>query len=176
MAKRNLGFKKYVLSLNEGLSTACMLLMLIAGSTILGHFITRTNIPQMTANWIVALPLNRYVIMFLICLVYELGGSFIDDLAFMVLATPIFYPAVLKLGFDPIWFGVVYCMNMHIAYLSPPFAPSAFYMKSITPPHITMGQIYLATMPYLWLTAVATVIVTVWPSLSIWLPRLLLRH
>ena len=79
------------------------------------------------------------------------------------------------MGFDSVWYGVVYCMNMHIAYLSPPFAPSAFYMKSITPPEITMGQIYRATMPYLSLTVGATVVITAWPSLSLWLPRLMMR-
>jgi TRAP-type mannitol/chloroaromatic compound transport system permease large subunit len=67
-------------------------------------------------------------------------------------------------------------MNMHIGYLSPPFAPSAFYMKSVAPPNFTMTQIYVATLPYLWLTFVATIIVTAIPSLSLWLPQLLLRH
>ena len=71
------------------------------------------------ADWIVSLPLNRYLIMFLICLVYELGGSIIDDLAFMVLATPIFYPAVLKLGFDPIWFGMVVAVTVMIGVVIP---------------------------------------------------------
>ena len=61
----------------------------------------------MTAEWVVALPVNRYVIMIIICLIYELGGSFIDDLTFMILATPIFYPVALKLGFSPLWFGIM---------------------------------------------------------------------
>ncbi|MRR10708.1 TRAP transporter large permease subunit [bacterium] len=67
-------------------------------------------------------------------------------------------------------------MNMHSAYLTPPFAPSAFYLKSITPPEITMTQIYKATMPYLWWTVVATIVVTAWPGLSLWLPQLFLRR
>jgi len=65
---------------------------------------------------------------------------------------------------------------MHISYLSPPFAPSAFYLKSITPEEITMSQIYIATMPYLWLTFVAAAVVLAWPGLSLWLPNLMLRH
>jgi TRAP-type mannitol/chloroaromatic compound transport system permease large subunit len=63
-------------------------------------------------------------------------------------------------------------MNMHISYLSPPFAPAAFYMKSITPPEITMTQIYVATLPYLWLTFVATLLVILFPQLSLWLVHL----
>ena len=90
----------------------------------------------------------------------------------LFLTVPLFLPIVLGLGFDNVWLGVVFCMNMHISYLSPPFAPSAFYMKSITPPEITMTQIYVATLPYLWLTFVATALVTAFPWLSLWLVHL----
>ena len=73
-------------------------------------------------------------------------------------------------------FIIAYEIIMHVAYLSPPFAPSAFYTKSITPPEITMTQIYKAILPYLYWTLLATAIVTAWPGLSLWLPKLLLRH
>ena len=82
-------------------------------------------------------------------------GCFLDWVGILFLTVPLSLPIVLGYGFDNVWFGVVFCMNMHISYLSPPFAPSAFYMKSITPPQITMTQIYVATLPYLWLTILA---------------------
>jgi len=88
IVKRGINFKGYVKSLREALGTAVMILMLIMGSVILGHFIAVTNIPQKTADWVVQLPVNRYVVLFMICIMYEIGGSFIDDLAFMILATP----------------------------------------------------------------------------------------
>lgn len=168
VAKRDLTFKKYVTSLNEGLSTACMLLLLIAGSTILGHFITRTNIPQLTANWIVGLPLNRYLIMFFICLVYEIGGSFIDDLAFMVLATPIFYPAVLKLGFDPIWFGMVVAITVMIGIVIPPVAICVFVVQNIT--KVPIGVIYKGVCPFLLSLVVVGILLFLFPSIALWLP------
>jgi hypothetical protein len=87
IGKSGMRFKGYVKSLTEALRTAGMLLMLIAGSTILGHFIAVTNIPQQTADWVVQLPISPYVILIVICIVYLIGGSFIDDLAFMILAT-----------------------------------------------------------------------------------------
>jgi len=88
--KRDIGFKGYIKSVVESLRTACMVLMSIAGSQVLGHFLARTKIPMIAADWIVTLPLSPDVIMIIISLIYLLGGSFIDDLAFMVLATPIF--------------------------------------------------------------------------------------
>ncbi|HME45338.1 MAG TPA: TRAP transporter large permease [Syntrophorhabdales bacterium] len=173
VVKRDLTFKKYTKSLHEALGTACMLLMLIAGSTILGHFIAVTNIPQMAADWIVGLPLNRYLIMFFICLVYELGGSFIDDLAFMVLATPIFYPAVLKLGFDPIWFGMVVCVTVMIGVVIPPVAICVFVVQNIT--KVPIGTIYKGVCPFLISLVLVGVLLFLFPSIALWLPSLLMK-
>jgi len=170
IAKRNMNFKGYVKSVNDALRTAGMILMLIAGSVILGHFIAVTNIPQNTADWLVALPLNRYVILFMICLVYEIGGSFIDDLAFMILATPIFYPAVQKLGFDPIWFGIVIGVVVMIGVVIPPVAVCVFVVKNITKEPI--GRIYKGVAPFLISLVVVWGLLFAFPQLALWLPSL----
>ncbi len=167
--KRNLNFKKYTTSVFESLGTAGMLLMLIAGSAILGHFIAITGIPQKVADWIVNLPLNRYVIMIMICIVYEVGGSFIDDLAFMILATPIFYPAVLKLGFDPIWFGITIGVVVMIGVVIPPVAICVFVVKNITKE--PMGRIYKGVTPFLISLVVVWGLMLAVPQLATWLPK-----
>jgi C4-dicarboxylate transporter DctM subunit len=163
-------FKGYVASVTESLRTAGMILMLIAGSTILGHFITVTNIPQHTADWLVGLPFNRYVIMMMICLIYEIGGSFIDDLAFMILATPIFYPAVLKLGFDPIWFGIVIGVVVMIGVVIPPVAICVFVVKNIT--GAPLGVIYKGVAPFLISLILVWGLLFVFPQLALWLPSI----
>jgi len=173
VAKRDMNFKKYAKSLTETLRTAGMLLMLVAGSTILGHFIAVTNIPQQAADWIVTLPLNRYLIMFLICLVYELGGSFIDDLAFMILATPIFYPAVLKLGFNPIWFGIVIGVVVMIGVVIPPVAICVFVVKNIT--KVPIGTIYKGVAPFLISLVVVWGLLFLFPQLALWLPSVFFK-
>jgi len=173
VAKGDLKFFGYVKSVSETLRTAGMLLMLIAGSTILGHFIAVTNIPQNAADWIVSLPLNRYVIMFLICLVYEFGGSFIDDLAFMILATPIFYPAVLKLGFSPLWFGIVISVVVMIGVVIPPVAVCVFVVKNITKE--PMGRIYKGVAPFLISMCVMWGLLFLFPQLALWLPSVFFK-
>jgi tripartite ATP-independent transporter DctM subunit len=173
VAKGNMTFRKYAASLSEALGTAGMLLMLIAGSTILGHFIAVTGIPQYVADWVVALPLNRYMIMILICLVYELGGSFIDDLAFMILATPIFYPAVLKLGFNPIWFGITIGVVVMIGVVIPPVAICVFVVKNITKE--PMGRIYKGVTPFLLSLVVVWGLMFLFPQLALWLPSLFFK-
>ena len=170
VARRSLNFSGYMKSLSEALRTAGMILMLIAGSIILGHFIAVTNIPQKTADWLVALPLNRYVILLLICIVYQIGGSFIDDLAFMILATPIFYPAVLKLGFNPIWFGIVIGVVVMIGVVIPPVAVCVFVVKNITKEPI--GRIYKGVAPFLISLIVVWGLLFAFPQLALWLPSL----
>jgi len=168
LLKRDMTFKKYFKSVKEALRTAIMVLMLIAGSTVLGHFITVTNIPQAVADWIATVPLNRYVIMILICLIFELGGSIIDDLTFLILATPIFYPAVLKLGFHPLWFGIVIGVVAMIGVVIPPVAICVFVVKNIT--KIPMGTIYKGVAPFLISMILVWGLLFVFPQLALWLP------
>ncbi|HSO71491.1 MAG TPA: TRAP transporter large permease, partial [Thermodesulfobacteriota bacterium] len=91
LARKGLTVRKIIQSFDGSLRTACMTLILVFGSVVLGHFLAITEIPFKTADWITGLPLHRSLIMVLIILIYLIGGSFIDDLAFMILATPIFY-------------------------------------------------------------------------------------
>ena len=170
VAKGDMNFKKYVTSLSEALRTAGMILMLIAGSAILGHFIAVSNIPQKTADWLVSLPLNRYLIMILICIAYEIGGSFIDDLAFMILATPIFYPAVQKLGFNPIWYGIVIGVVVMIGVVIPPVAVCVFVVKNIT--KVPLGEIYKGVAPFLLSLILVWGLLFFFPQLALWLPSL----
>jgi tripartite ATP-independent transporter DctM subunit len=170
IAKRSLNFSGYVKSLSEALRTAGMVLMLITGSVILGHFIAVTNIPQKTADWLVALPLNRYLIIILICIIYEIGGSIIDDLAFMILATPIFFPAVLKLGFNPIWFGILISVVVMIGVVIPPVAVCVFVVKNITKE--PLGRIYKGVAPFLISMILVWGLLFVFPQLALWLPSL----
>lgn len=168
--RRDLNFKGYVTSVTEALRTAGMILMLIAGSVILGHFIAVTNIPQKIAEWLIGLSVNRYIIILLICFIYEIGGSFIDDLAFMIFATPIFYPAILQLGFNPIWFGILIGVVVMIGVVIPPVAVCVFVVKNIT--KVPLGQIYKGVTPFLISIVVVWLLLLAFPQLALWLPAL----
>jgi tripartite ATP-independent transporter DctM subunit len=168
LAQRNMTFKRYVTSVKEALRTAIMILMLIAGSTVLGHFITITNIPQSVAEWAVTLPVSPYVVMFIICLIYLIGGSFIDDLTFMILATPIFYPVALKLGFPPLWFGIVIAVVEMVGVVIPPVAICVFVVKNITKTPISI--IYKGVTPFLIALVLVWALLFVFPELALWLP------
>jgi tripartite ATP-independent transporter DctM subunit len=158
-------------SLKESLVTACMVLVLIAGSTIFGHFITVTKIPMVAADWIIQLPFHRHVILIFIGLIYLLGGSFIDDLAFMILATPIFYPVIAKLGYDLIWFGMFLHITVMIGVIIPPVAINVFVVKNIT--QVPLGQIYRGVTPFLLSLVFVIFLLFLFPQIALFLPSFL---
>lgn len=170
--KRDINFKGYVTSALESVRTACMVLMLIAGSTVLGHFIAVTKIPMITADWIVALPIPAWLILVIITFVYLIGGSFIDDLAFMILATPIFFPAVQKLGYNPIWFGIMICITVMVGVVIPPVAINVFVVKNIT--KTPFGVIYAGVYPFLISIVVGAILLFIFPGIALWLPTVLM--
>ncbi|OPY59473.1 MAG: Sialic acid TRAP transporter permease protein SiaT [Syntrophorhabdaceae bacterium PtaU1.Bin034] len=172
VVKRDMTLKRYVNSVKDSLRTASMFLMLLGGSAILGHFIAATNIPQFASDWIVGLPLPRTVIMIIICLVYLVGGSFIDDIAFVVLATPVFYPAVLKLGYDPIWFCIVIGVTVMIGVVVPPVAICVFVVKNLT--KTPLSTIYKGVTPFLIAILIVGILLFLFPQLALYLPSVLM--
>lgn len=171
--KKDIGFKGYVKSVSESLRIACMVLMLIAGSSVLGHFLAVTKIPMLAADWIVSLPLPAWFIMVIISFIYLVGGSFIDDLAFMVLATPIFFPAIAKLGYDPLWFGMIIAITVMVGVVVPPVAINVFIVKTIT--KAPFSQIYAGVYPFLLALVFCAALLFVFPEMATFLPNHFMR-
>ncbi len=172
IGKRAINFQGFIKSVSESMRTACMVLVLIAGSTIFGHFLAVTKIPMIAADWTMQLPLSPYLIMLIILIIYEIGGSFIDDLAFMVLATPIFYPVVVKLGFDPIWFGVILHIFVMMGVVIPPVAINVFVVKNITKE--PFGVIYSGVYPFLIGMMLCAALLFAFPEICLYLPHKLM--
>ncbi len=172
IAKKNMNFKGYVKSVKESLRTACMVLLLIATSSMLGHFIAVTNIPSRLGEWTLSLTLPSFVVVVMIFFIYLLGGSFIDDLAFMILATPIFFPIITKLGYDPLWAGIVIALTVCIGSVVPPVAICVFIVRNIT--KVPMGVIYSGVYPFLISLVLVVVLCFLFPQIALFLPNLLM--
>jgi C4-dicarboxylate transporter, DctM subunit len=172
LLKKNINFSGYIKSLKEALRTACMVLLLIATSNILGHFIAVTNIPNALGTWVLGLKIPAILIMVLCFFVYLLGGSFIDDLAFMILATPIFFPIMTKLGYDPLLVGIFVCMTVCIGSVIPPVAICVFIVKNIT--KVPMGVIYSGVYPFLISLVLVVVLIMAFPQIVLYLPNRLM--
>jgi tripartite ATP-independent transporter DctM subunit len=171
--KRNINFKGYVKSVQESLRTACMVLLLIATSNILGHFIAVTNIPNNLGEWVLGLQVPAALIMVLVFFVYLIGGSFIDDLAFMILATPIFFPIMAKLGYDPLLIGIIVALTVCIGSVIPPVAICVFVVRNIT--KVPMGVIYSGVYPFLISLVLVVVLAFLFPQIVLFLPNTLME-
>jgi C4-dicarboxylate transporter DctM subunit len=147
LVRREVSSSMIIKSFKGALKTSIMVLMLIAGSAIFGHFLTITQIPMITADWASKLPIPGAFVMLLIMAIYLIGGSIMDDLAFMVLATPIFFPTAVQLGYDPIWFGILICVTLMIGGIIPPVAIYVFILGNIT--GIPFKTIYRGVVPFL---------------------------
>ncbi|MEF1289851.1 TRAP transporter large permease [Vibrio sp. M260118] len=95
-------------------------------------------------------------------------GMFLDWVGVALLTMPIFVPIITSLGMDPIWFGVVFCLNMQVAFLSPPFGPAAFYLKSVAPKDISLGEIFSSLLPFIGLQVSVLALVIIFPELALW--------
>jgi C4-dicarboxylate transporter DctM subunit len=172
LVRREVSSSMIIKSFKGSLKTSIMVLMLIAGSAIFGHFLTITQIPMITADWASKLPIPGTFVMLLIMAIYLIGGSIMDDLAFMVLATPIFFPTAVQLGYDPIWFGILICVTLMIGGIIPPVAIYVFILGNIT--GIPFKTIYKGVVPFLSALVLALILLFVFPQIALWLPNLMM--
>jgi tripartite ATP-independent transporter DctM subunit len=121
---------------------------------------------------IAGLPLEPWQIILVMMLILFVLGMVLDWIGITLLTMPIFVPVVVNLGYDPVWFGILFCMNMQCSFLTPPFGPAAFYLKSVAPPDIQLQTIFGALLPFICMQLVALACLLVFPELALWLPSI----
>jgi len=114
-----------------------------------------------------------WILLAVVIVVFMILGLFIDWIGILFLTTPIFLPLIRQAGFDPIWFGVIFNLTVQIAYLTPPFAPSAFYLKSVAPKSVSLSDIYKSSWPFIVMQVVALALLIAFPQISLWLPQVM---
>ncbi len=167
-----LNFSAIRLVIVNTLRVSAMLYWLIFGAqTIIGVY-NLAGGGEFVKKAITGLPLGPLGIIILMQVILAFLGCFIDWIGILLLTMPLFVPIIKDLGYDPIWFGVLFCMNMQISYISPPFAPSAFYLKGVVSEDITLTEIYRASIPYMFLIIIALILLIAFPQISLWLPSM----
>jgi tripartite ATP-independent transporter DctM subunit len=147
-----------------------MLYWLFFGSSALIGVYTLAGGTKLIQDVMTNLPIGPLGVVILIQIIWIILGCFIDWIGILLLTAPIFVPIVSALGFDLVWLGALFCINMQISYISPPFGPAAFYLKGVTPPDITLNQIFNSVWPYLGLQFIALGLVIAFPQIALWLP------
>ena len=159
---------------HQTMSTCGLLLWLTFGATALIGVYNLLGGIRFIHDAMGNLPFEPIVVVLLMMAVLIVLGLFMDWVGILLLTMPIFVPIIESLGYDPVWFGILFCMNMQISYLSPPFGPAAFYLKSVAPPEISLPDIYRAVWPFMLLQIVAMLMVMMFPQMALWLPSLVM--
>jgi len=163
--------KVVIESTKDGLRTACMVLFILAGATVFGHFLAISNIPFALADWVENLPLPPMAIMGVLLIIYFIGGFFMDAMAMIVVTIPIFFPIVERLGFDPIWFGVMIVLVGEMGVITPPVGVNVFVIKGIAP-DVPLETIFKGIFPFLGALILLTIILLIFPQIATFLPSL----
>ena len=155
------------------LQTSTMVIWLVVGATLFTSVFIAIGGPELAKGWIGGLGMNRYAILAITQFSWIILGGLLDPVAILYLTIPVYLPIIMAVGFDPVWFGVVFVVNMEMAYLTPPFGMNLFYMRATIPKDISMQDIYISALPFVGLQFVGLVLVTVFPQIILWLPTVI---
>ncbi|BCH26344.1 MULTISPECIES: TRAP transporter large permease [unclassified Mesorhizobium] len=150
----------------QTLSTVGMIVWIGIGATAIVGVYNLMGGVNFVSGLMTGISDNPTVIVIVMMGILFMLGAFLDWVGIALLTMPIFVPIIKSLGLDPVWFGVLFCMNMQMSYLTPPFGPAAFYLKSVAPPDITLGIIFRALLPFIALQALAVAIMIVFPGIT----------
>jgi len=137
----------------------------IGASALVGVFNLMGGI-KFVSDLITGISDNPTIILLFMMLILFVLGMFLDWVGIALLTMPIFVPIIVSLGYDPVWFGVLFCMNMQVSFLSPPFGPAAFYLKSVAPPDITLATIFRSLVPFIAMQMLALAMLIVFPAIA----------
>lgn len=167
--KGQLGWQRMRRILLETVRTSVMVFFIVAGAVVFGRFLAVSQIPFVIARWLTSLPFPGWIVMFLIIAFFLAAGCFIDALALILLTIPIFYPVVLELGFNPIWFGVMVVVVTQMGVITPPVGMNVYVVSGIARA-VPLQSIFKGSLPFLLMLLLAAVILVFFPGLSLLLP------
>jgi tripartite ATP-independent transporter DctM subunit len=171
LVRGQLSWQGFLSAVKDSLRITCMVMVIVAGAIVFGHFMAVAKIPLILADWVVSLPLPSMAIMGVIIIIYIIGGCFMDSLAMITLTVPIFYPIVVALGFDPIWFGVIIVLVTEMGVITPPVGVNVYVIKGIAE-DVPLETIFKGIFPFLAALIAMVAILMLFPQIATFLPSL----
>lgn len=172
-AYRRLNFSMVRESVYLSAKTSAMVCWLFVGSSIFSAAFALLGGQELINNWVLSMDLTPIQFMILAQVVIFLLGWPLEWTEIIIIFMPIFLPLLAHYQIDPLFFGLLVALNLQTAFLSPPVAMSAFYLKGVSPPHVTLNQIFLGMMPFMGIQILAIIILYLFPDIGLWLPRVL---
>ncbi|NLD54757.1 MAG: TRAP transporter large permease [Burkholderiaceae bacterium] len=172
LARRALTWSVLAQVLVESARTTAMLFVILIGALIFANFVNFTSMPEDLRNYVEQFQVSPMTVIVLICVIYVLLGTAMEELSMILLTVPVLFPLVVHLGFDPLWFGILVVVVVEIGLISPPVGMNIFVLRTLLP-HVSTGTIYHGVMPFVVADVIRLAILVAVPSLSTWLPHLL---
>ena len=171
MLRRKLSWTAFKSSLLNTATTTGMLFLIVLGAMILGYFFSVSRLPFELASWVGGLPVNRYVVLVMILVVVGLLGCLMDSMAIVLLTVPVFYPMILNLGFDPIWFGILVVRITEMGLITPPVGLNVYIIQGITGE--PMGTVFKGVVPFIVADLCEIILLISIPQITLFLPGLM---
>jgi TRAP-type mannitol/chloroaromatic compound transport system permease large subunit len=155
--------------------TSAMVCWLFVGSSIFSAAFALLGGQELIERWVLSLGLTKIQFLLLSQIVIFLLGWPLEWTEIIVIFMPIFVPLLVHFDVDPLFFGLLVALNLQTAFLSPPVAMAAFYLKGVAPPHVTLGQIFMGMLPFMGIQIIAIFMLYMFPGVGMWLPEVLYR-
>ena len=171
IAKRRLTKQVLEETVRKTLGISCMFLWIILAALCFGSVFDGIGaVKAIESLFITNWQLTPWEVLIMMQLSYLFMGMFLDDTAMLVIVAPLYVPLVKALGFDPIWYGVLYTITCQIAYMTPPFGYNLFLMRAMAPKEITLIDIYRSVFPFVLVMTLAMILLMIFPQIALWLP------
>jgi len=172
LAKKRLTRKVLDTTLHMTLSVSCMFMWIILAALCFGAVFDGLGaVKAIEVLFLEKWGLGPWQVLIMMQVSYIIMGMFLDDTAMLVIVAPLYIPLIISLGFNPIWYGVLYTVTCQIAYMTPPFGYNLFLMKAMAPPEITLMDIYKSIVPFVLLMCIGLALIMMFPQIALWLPE-----
>jgi C4-dicarboxylate transporter, DctM subunit len=172
LGRRALTWRTLYAALLESARTTAMLFMILIGALIFAEFVNITTMPGDLKAFVTRFDLSPTLVVAAICAIYVVLGTAMEELSMILLTIPVFFPVIVHLGFDPIWFGIIIVCVVEIGLISPPVGMNMFVLRTLLPA-VSTTTVFQGVLPFMWADVVRLAILVAFPPLSLWLPSLM---
>lgn len=170
---RRLNLANLKLSAVKTIELTVMIMWIIVAAHLFSYILTRLQLPQQLTAWAIGLGLSRWTMILMINFLLLLLGCVLDPLGILVVTLPLFLPIITDMGFDPLWFGVMFCINMEAALVTPPLGFNLYILKGAAPDILNLTDVISGVWPFVLLDAICIALVIVFPKIVLWLPLIM---
>jgi C4-dicarboxylate transporter DctM subunit len=172
MWRRALTWRTLYAALLESARTTAMLFTILIGALMFAEFVNITTMPADLKTFVTRFEVHPLLVVMAIAAIYVVLGTAMEELSMVLLTIPVFFPVIVQLGFDPVWFGIIIVCVVEIGLISPPVGMNMFVLKALLP-EVPTGTIFRGVMPFLWADVVRLAILVSFPAISLWLPSMM---